>query len=286
MATHINLEELKIIARGGQAEIFEYDNNKVLRVAKRPQDYDRIRSEYSLYSQLAASNIDVPRVYELVEINGAPAIIMDKINGISMMDQIKRNPFGAGERSKELAELHLKLINTSISMEMTNTKKKARYCIEKSEQIEPETKEKIFEILGVLPNGNSICHGDFHPGNILCQGKKRFIIDWSAASKGDYHADIAHTYILLRLVPKAPHVNSVVNYLQKMIGRSMSSAYLSTITGGSKIDLIILSKWILTNIAERTYHGMISERDDLRKLINKYFILQRHGKEDNFYKFI
>jgi len=286
MTTQINLEELNIIARGGQAEIYAYDNNKVLRVAKRPQDYDRIRYEYSLYSQLATSSIDVPRVYELVEINGAPTIIMDRINGISMMEQIKRNPFGAGEKAKELAKLHLKLINTSISGEITNTKKKAKYCIEYSEQIEPETKERIFEILGTLPNGNSLCHGDFHPGNILCQGKKRFIIDWSATSKGDYHADIAHTYILLRIVPKAPHVNSGVNYLQKMIGRSISSAYLSTIAGGSKIDLITLSKWILTNVAERTYHGMISERDDLRKLINKYFILQRQGKEDNYYKVI
>lgn len=286
MASQINLEKLKIIAMGGQAEIYEYDNNKVLRVAKRPQDYDKIRYEYSLYSQLATSNINVPRVFELLEINGAPTIIMDRINGISMMDQIKENPFLAREKARELAKLHLQLINTSISGDITNTKEKAKYCIEKSEQIEPETKRKILEILAVLPNGNSLCHGDFHPGNIICQGRKRFIIDWSAASKGDYHADIAHTYILLRIVPKAPHVTSGVNFIQKMIGRSISSTYLSTMANDMKIDLIILSKWILTNIAERTYHGMISERDDLRKLIRKYFMMQRQGTEDNYYKVI
>jgi aminoglycoside phosphotransferase (APT) family kinase protein len=46
--------------------------------------------------------------------------------------------------------------------------------------------------------GDKLCHGDFHPANILCTAKGPVIIDWSAATRGTPTGDVARTASLIR----------------------------------------------------------------------------------------
>ncbi len=61
MMRDVSTEGLALLARGGQAEIYDCGGGKVLRVAKRPQDFDAIRNEYDVYSFLAQTSLPVPR---------------------------------------------------------------------------------------------------------------------------------------------------------------------------------------------------------------------------------
>ena len=280
MASSVDLEGLQLIARGGQADIYAYGDRKIVRVGRREQDRDRIRYEYSVYSCLAGSGVTVPTVYELAQAGGMPAIIMDRIAGVSMMDQIKSNPFSARAKARELADLHLQIGKVVAPRQITDAKAKAEFCIGKSENIDGHDKERIIEIMKSLPDGTNFCHGDFHPGNILhCDGKN-YVIDWSAASRGDFHADVAHSYLLLRVVPRVPHLNSVMHLIQKRIGRAIANTYLSTVANQWRIDYKILSRWILINAAERTYHGMASETQALKAFIDRYLMMLREGKNE------
>ena len=191
---------LPLIARGGQADIYDFGNGKVIRVPRRPQDYDRIRYEYKVYQSLAGSNVAAPKVYELVEVNGAPSIIMERILGTSMMDQIKKQPQLIRRKAIDLANMHLGLLKVNAEVSMTNSKDQAKYCISKSRSLTEDTKQLLLDSLEHLPGGNFLCHGDFHPGNILHRDGKDYVIDWSGATKGDVVYDVAHTYIQLFLV--------------------------------------------------------------------------------------
>jgi aminoglycoside phosphotransferase (APT) family kinase protein len=204
MKLNDQIETLPLLARGGQADIYDYGDGKVIRVPRRPQDYDRIRYEYKVYSLLSDSDIVAPRVYELVEVNKAPAIIMERIDGISMIDQIKKRPYLIRRKAVDLANMHLGLLKLKADASMTVGKEKAKYCINASQYLTEHTKQTLFSVLEHLPEGNFICHGDFHPGNIVHSSGRDYIIDWSAASRGDIASDIAHTYILLRVVPRVP----------------------------------------------------------------------------------
>jgi aminoglycoside phosphotransferase (APT) family kinase protein len=53
-----------------------------------------------------------------------------------------------------------------------------------------ETKSTILASLGELPNGNVICHGDFHPKNVLITTEGPVIIDWADATLGHPLADV------------------------------------------------------------------------------------------------
>lgn len=287
MNTEIDIRALPLLARGGQAEIYAFGEGRVLRFPTRPRDFDRIRYEYAVYRMLAGSRVSVPAVYELLEVDGAPAIVMERIDGSSMMDQIRRNPLSAGRRAIELAKLHHQVLGTHAEAPVRETRSNARYCVQASQRLPDELKAEVIRILDKLPDGDCLCHGDFHPGNIICRDRSDYIIDWSGSSKGDCHADVAHSYILLKVVPKTPGVGPFLHLLQRRIGRMIADSYLQTLRSLRSLDERTLSRWVLVKAAERTFYGLPSEQDRLARFVNEYISsLQTGRKEEELYRLL
>jgi hypothetical protein len=282
-----DLKNLPLIARGGQADIYDYGNGKVIRVPRRPQDYDRIRYEYRVYLSLSGSDVAAPAVYELVEVDNSPSIIMQRIVGISMIDQIKKQPFLIRNKAIHLAGMHLALLKVNADASITTGKDQAKFCIKASPCLTEPIKTVILGILDHLPGGNTLCHGDFHPGNILHSNGRDYIIDWSGASRGDIAADVAHTYILLKVVPRVPGIGLFMHAIQKQLGNAMASIYLKSTMKSMSLNPVIFSKWVLIKAAERTYYGLPSEKQRLQTFIAKYVDALSQGRnEDHFYKWI
>ena len=57
-------------------------------------------------------------------------------------------------------------------------------------------KGKILDKLHSIKFEPRLCHGDFHPFNLILNNKKANIIDWVDASAGDLRADVFRTYLL------------------------------------------------------------------------------------------
>jgi hypothetical protein len=53
--------------------------------------------------------------------------------------------------------------------------------------------------LADMPEGDRLCHGDFHPVNVLGQNSRPMVIDWPDACYGDPAADVCRSYLLLKL---------------------------------------------------------------------------------------
>jgi tRNA A-37 threonylcarbamoyl transferase component Bud32 len=274
----IDLGTLRLRARGGQADIYDLGNDRIIRVPRRPQDFGRIRYEYEVYLMLSSAGINAPRAYELVEIDGVPCIVMENIRGMSMMDRIKTNPLACGSKARELAGLHAGILSLHASASISSGKEKSRFCISSSPLLKEEEKASLLELLETLPVGTALCHGDFHPGNILYMENKSFVIDWSAASRGDFLSDIAHTYILLKVVPRLLSVSAPMHSIQKTIGRAMARIYLKAIFQLKPFDVDLFPRWLLILAAERTYYGLPSEKDRLVAFVKKNHAELNHGR--------
>ena len=62
-----------------------------------------------------------------------------------------------------------------------------------------------------LPDGDRICHGDFHPDNLIMTKAGPVIIDWEFGAKGVPEADIARTVVLVQSgIPLVSGVRRVV----------------------------------------------------------------------------
>ncbi len=263
----IDVKGLPLLARGGQADIYDMGDGKVLRVPRRPQDFDRIRYEYQVYLFLSGSGIAAPKVYEIVDVGGAPSIVMQRISGTSMMERIGRNPFSLGSEARELARLHVEILGLRAASPIIKEKDKSRHCMLASLSFTEAEKGLLIELLDSLPDGTAFCHGDFHPGNIIYRDGRGFVIDWSAASYGDFLSDVAHTYVLLTGVPRLQGVNAPMHFMQKLLGKRIARVYLDAVSRSRPFDRELLMKWVVIKAAERTFYGLPSEKSGLIQFV-------------------
>ena len=102
--------------------------------------------------------------------------------------------------------------------------------------------------LNNMPDGESLCHGDFHPRNLL--GSVTGAIDWLDACQGDAAADVCRSYLLLRLY--APQ---------------LTAPYLHAYTrhGGTTGNRV--SRWLPFIAAARLAEGVTSETERLLEMV-------------------
>lgn len=89
----IELKNLKLLAQGGQAEIYELDEDKVIRVLRNINDEEYLKMEMSVMKTLSERGKAVPKVYEYLKIQERPSIIMEKLNGDTMLDEVRKKAF-------------------------------------------------------------------------------------------------------------------------------------------------------------------------------------------------
>ena len=84
-------------------------------------------------------------------------------------------------------------------------------------------KPKLLDVLQSLPDGDRVCHGDFHPANVLITKNDSTIIDWIDASRGNPLADVARTSIITL---GAVASSQIPHPVLKVFVRVFHSAYL------------------------------------------------------------
>ena len=71
--------------------------------------------------------------------------------------------------------------------------------IARAKLLDEPRKQLLLGRLSDMPEGDRLCHGDFHPVNVLGDASQPLVIDWPDASCGDPAADVCRSYLLLRL---------------------------------------------------------------------------------------
>lgn len=256
-----NLSEMKLLARGGQADIYEIDGSQVLRVL-RDADAEHaamLQNERAIMAELKERGADVPEVFEYGEADGQPALAIERVSGPSLMELMLRNPLDLGGSARELARLHREVVSAPAPDALMDIRKRVNFLIGRSSLIDDADKAFVRELLAVLPDGTALQHGDFHPGNILTQGGRRYIIDWFSASRGAPLSDIAHTYLLCANKPRIPGEGRLKFALLKAYAVLFGRRYLKEIGKAVPIDRDEFGRWLAVRAAERTVYGQPSE---------------------------
>ena len=79
------LENLEILARGGEADLYILDENRILRVLRK-EDPHTLEREKAVMPLLDEACVSVPRIYEYTEVEGNQAEVMERIKGETMLE--------------------------------------------------------------------------------------------------------------------------------------------------------------------------------------------------------
>lgn len=263
------LKNMNLLAAGGQAEIYEIDDSKVLRVLRDQGDEELLKAEYNIINMLEKSGLDVPKVYEYVVADGRPALVVERIKGASMMGAMLKSPLKAAGFIKLLAKLHSDVLKVKAMEDLLDIKERAEFLIDKSSVLSEIEKRFVHSLIEQVPYGDYLCHGDFHPGNILISSEKFYIIDWFGATKGAPASDAAHTYLLLKSAPEVPGTSVIQRAVLKLSGKLLAGKYYKAIRREMQFTDEEFSIWLVIRAAERSYYGFDGEKQRRAKFVEK-----------------
>lgn len=189
------------------------DNNRnhyALRIIKK-ENYSQALREIEVMKIVSKYDIPVPKVFSLIENENHVIMLMEWIDGRTLLNEIQLEPDHAITFGVKFGKLHAKI--NSIMLEEGSRIK--------SSWLTPDKKE--LELLNKIEqlNTNSkrhLLHLDFHPLNVLIKGGEiKAIIDWANAGIGDYRFDLSRTNSILVLEGR--------NHLDKNVLMQFISGY-------------------------------------------------------------
>lgn len=156
--------DLPLLGRGRTADVYDLGDGRVLRRYREPRP-SLVQREVTAMRALRAAGAPVPQVFEATDTD----IVMEKVRGRAMLDELKVRPWRAGRMGRQIGEVHLAVL-----------------------QVDAGTLD-----LPVAADGSTVLHLDYHPGNVMVDGAAATVIDWTNAGIGPAGLDVAMTWMLM-----------------------------------------------------------------------------------------
>lgn len=159
-----------------------------------------IFQEAYMLAYVESAGIQTSKVHRVAFEDGYWVLEMSRVEGDPMLRGLFGKLFagdftGACADVERMAEVHAS-INRAQGGAMPSYKRLAANTISGNPALRPAQKKQLLALLDSLPDGSSLCHGDFHPNNILVSAEGCWTpIDWPEVTSGSPCADASRTYV-------------------------------------------------------------------------------------------
>jgi aminoglycoside phosphotransferase (APT) family kinase protein len=148
---------------GRSADVYDLGHGRVLR-----RYHDHARSagtEAEIMSWAAAHGVPVPEVFDA----DGPDIVMEKVDGPTMLADLARRPWRLASHAAVLARL----------------------------QGQVHAVPALDWLRAPFGAGGALLHLDLHPENVLLSARGPVVIDWEGAGRGPAEADVALCWLVV-----------------------------------------------------------------------------------------
>jgi aminoglycoside phosphotransferase (APT) family kinase protein len=226
MPTHEPLpERAELIGRGFCSDVYAWGPGRVLKLFHGPIVRSRANREFTATRAVHAAGLPVPAAYEMVEVEGRIGIVFERVQGVSLFGYTWARPWAVFDAVRQLAELHARIHRCPAPAGLPSLRERIAERVELSDAPEAD-KRAAQDRLAALPDGTALCHGDFHPDNVLRTARGLVVIDWSSASHGDPLGDVACTWRLIRTANLPPWAPGYTHLLLRCLRSAIQRSYL------------------------------------------------------------
>ena len=188
------------LSAGAEANVFEWGKDRVIKLFKASYPVENITREY--YNALAVKNLPFKKVevLELKKTDFGFGIVFKKIEGENMLDYILRTG-DLKEPALQMAELQRSINRCSFDSEKTEAlataHQRLREAMAASAKADSDATKEMIRFLGTMKEGNSLCHGNLHPDNIMMTEDGPVALSASGYCIGLPVYDVARTFFLI-----------------------------------------------------------------------------------------
>ncbi len=235
------------IASGRTAEIYAWGEGRILKLLRPGFPPALVQQEEAITAFVRQAGIPAPEISAVVEVDERPGIVYERVDGPAMIAEMERHPFRMKQYAAQLAGLHAAIHARSYSPAPAGAPRQKQILarqIRQAEVLPAAQRGEVLSLLDSLPGGDTLCHNDFHPLNVLMGPAGAVIIDWESASLGVPCADVARTVVTVALArPAEGFPNRLEKILSEGYLRTFIAAYLASYRSLAHDPLEDLCAW-------------------------------------------
>ena len=196
-------------------------------------------------------SLHIPKVLSVTTIDGQWAIISQFIEGKTLSQLMAEHPERREEYLERLVDIQLS-IQANTCIRLNRLKDKMRMKIDQT-GLDATTRYDLHTRLESMREHRKVCHGDFHPSNvIITPDDVPYIIDWAHVTQGNASADVARTYLLFCLQGE----------------KELAEKYLTLFSQKSDTARQYVQKWMPIVAASQSVKGNEAERSFLLRWVD------------------
>jgi aminoglycoside phosphotransferase (APT) family kinase protein len=252
--------EMRRIGEGREADIFDAGDGlviKLFRLGSTDSCEREWRALHALPSELA------PKAIKRIEMENRVGFVMERVIGADVLSVLGSAPWRLSSLGLLLGQTHAAVHDVVASESLPTLREVIHARLSTSSALEPRHRDTALAALDHLPDGVSVCHGDFHPGNVLISKQGVRVLDWPNATVGDPHADVAASDLILRLAEPSESSPWAVRRLNRVGRTLLARRYLAGYRSRRALDSSLVNRWAFVVAADRATHGIPQERGRL-----------------------
>jgi Ser/Thr protein kinase RdoA (MazF antagonist) len=244
------------LGAGREADVHAWGDDTVVKLYR--PGFLGDRAEAVALTKLDGRGI-APKLVDTVEYDGRTGLVLERLGGSDMLSLLQRQPWRAIGLARTLAGTHLAIHEVPAPGDLPELRQTLAARI--ADAVMPShLRDYALRVLDALPDGDRLCHGDYHPGNVLVATDRVAVIDWPNAARGVPEADHARTMLLLRWADPLPDTPLVSRALITA-GRAMFAyGYARAYRDGSPQPLGQTASWLVVHTAARLAEGIEVEQ--------------------------
>jgi thiamine kinase-like enzyme len=222
-----------------------------------------IQEEYQVSTIVFDSGITTPQPIKLIHYADRMGIVYQRIEGSTMLKSFTRKPWAISKETSKMATLHAEIHGKTVR-NLPSQRARLIDRIQHAPLLSDEDKEKILTLLLQLRDDTKLCHGDFHPDNIIV-GQREWIIDWMTGMAGNPAGDVARTILLLQLGTMPERTPKIIVNLFCRIRKQMVKTYLKEYVRVTNLSEQEINQWLVPVAAARLSEWI--PEDEKQKLV-------------------
>lgn len=232
------------------------DGDKVMKVFS--PDYSKTDVLYEALNtaRVEDTGLDIPKIISVsVEKDGSWVITSEYAQGKTLAELVSEHPENMDEYVDAMVDYQISFNKRSNPLLLKLKDKLVRQINELD--IDNNIKYELSARLESLKKHNKLCHGDYCPDNIIVETDennkitKMTAVDWVHATQGNASADVANTYLMLKLTDE-----------------KFAEKYISAFCEKTNTDRRYVNTWMPIVAAARLTKNKPEEKELLETMID------------------
>ena len=252
----------ELLSQGTRSRVYRRGSSDVVKVFDKGISQEEIEREATGARIAREAGLPVPVVRDVIEIQGSPAIVYERVPGQPMDEYVAENPGIMQELATRMAQLHQEVHKIKAPGGLPKVREELEQRIRRLEALSEPLKEHALKTLETLPDGDVLLHCDLHPQNILVDDDSELhLIGWSNISSGHPWADVMRSYLIIHLSRTSLPRNML------WLPEGFKTFYLETYLNNDDDLVPGVMEWMPAVAVARMGEGFAQEQAEIRKVV-------------------